>query len=51
MEMKGFTYGYDGIRGDYRSEEGLKSQELLFQTGVNWICLATVCNQKTAHST
>ena len=40
MEMKGFTYGYDGKRGDFRSEGGIKSQELLYQTGVNWVCLA-----------
>ncbi|MBQ8638201.1 MAG: glycosyl hydrolase family 53 [Lachnospiraceae bacterium] len=51
MEIKGFTYGYDGTRGDFRSEGGIRSQELLYQTGVNWICLAVVFNQETAHST
>ncbi len=51
MEMKGFTYGYDGKRGDFRSEGGIKSQELLYQTGVNWVCLAIQNKQETAHST
>ena len=51
MEMKGFTYGYDGKRGDFRSEGGIKSQELLYQTGVNWVCLAVQNKQETAHST
>lgn len=51
MEIKGFTYGYDGKRGDFRSQEGIKSQELLYQTGVNWVCLAIVNQQETAHST
>ena len=50
MEFRGFTYGYDGVKGDYRSEGAIKSQKLLFETGVNWICLATVCYQKDAHS-
>ena len=34
MEIKGFTYGYDGERGNFRSEEGKRSQELLFQTNI-----------------
>lgn len=51
MEIKGFTYGYDAKRGDFRSEGGIKSQELLYQTGVNWVCLTVVCHQETAHST
>lgn len=51
MEIKGFTYGYDGKRGDFRTESGIKSQELLYETGVNWVCLAVSCCQETAHST
>lgn len=51
MEIKGFTYGYDGKRGDYVSTEGIKSQELLFDTGVNYMCLAFPINIKDAHST
>ncbi|MCL2637049.1 MAG: glycosyl hydrolase family 53 [Oscillospiraceae bacterium] len=51
MEMKGFTYGYCGERGDYRSKRGIKSQELLYKTGVNWICLAVVNEQKNFYST
>jgi len=51
MEFKGFTYGFYANRGEYRSEEGIKSQELLYRTGINWMCLAVVCHQETAHST
>ena len=48
MEMKGFTYGYDAKRGDFRSEGAIKSQELLYETGVNWVCLAIANFQETA---
>jgi hypothetical protein len=51
MEIKGFTYGFDGERGDYRSKDGIKSQELLYETGVNWICLAVLNHQKNFYST
>lgn len=51
MEMKGFTYGFDAKRGDLRSEGGIKSQEFLYKTGIDWMCLAVVCHQETAHST
>lgn len=51
MEFKGFTYGYDGKHGQYRTAEGIKSQKLLFETGVNWICLAFAVVQDTAVST
>ena len=45
MEIKGFTYGYDGRHGVYRSEEGKLSQQRLFETGVNWICLCFTIEQ------
>ena len=51
MEFKGYTYGFMAKRGQYRSEEGIKSQELLYQTGINWMCLAVMLTQETAHST
>lgn len=51
MEFKGFTYGFDGQHGEYRSPAGIKSQKLLFETGVNWICLAFYMLQDTAVST
>lgn len=51
MEFKGFTYGYDGTRGDYRSTEGVKSQDLLYKTGADWVCLAVVVEQDTPIST
>ena len=51
MEFKGYTYGHGARRGEYRSEGGIKSQELLYQTGINWMCLALSLTQETAHST
>lgn len=51
MDIKGFTYGFCAKRGEYRSEAGIRSQELLYETGINWMCLAVACYQKTAHST
>lgn len=51
MEIKGFTYGFYGKRGQYRSEEGYRSRELMFQTGINWMCLAVTIVQKQVHST
>lgn len=51
MEFKGYTYGYDGNHGDYRSEGGRDAQRLLFETGANWVCLAVVVNQTNAVST
>lgn len=51
MEIKGFTYGYHARRGDYRSEAGVKSRELLLDTGINWVCLAPAFSQKTFSST
>ncbi|MBP3297303.1 MAG: glycosyl hydrolase family 53, partial [Lachnospiraceae bacterium] len=45
MEIKGFTYGYDGRDGVYRSEAGKLSQQRLFETGVNWICLCFTIEQ------
>lgn len=51
MEFKGFTYGYDGNRGEYKSEDGIKAQNLLFETGANYVCLAVVANQDNAIST
>lgn len=50
MEFKGYTYGFDGKHGQYRDEKGLKSQKLLFETGINWMCLAFVNYQKTPNS-
>lgn len=50
MEFKGYTYGYDGTHGDFRSEDGIASQELLYKTGVNWVCLCFVVCQSDAVS-
>ena len=51
MEIKGFTYGYNGRKGQYRTEEGIYSQDRLFETGINYMCLAFAINQKTYAST
>lgn len=51
MEIKGFTYGYSGKRGMYRTPEGIKAQDLLYGIGVNYVCLAFTINIKDAHST
>ena len=51
MKIKGFTYGYDGKRGDYRTAEAALSVERLAALGGDWAALAfTVC-QDTYHST
>ena len=51
MEIKGYTYGYCGGNGAYRTPEAIASQDLLFETGVNWICLAAAYDQETYSST
>ncbi|MBQ9118741.1 MAG: glycosyl hydrolase family 53 [Lachnospiraceae bacterium] len=51
MEIKGYTYGYGGRAGVYRTPDAITSQDLLFDTGVNWICLASAVNQDTYAST
>ena len=51
MEIKGYTYGFMGKPGAYRSADGIKSQELLYETGINWLCLAVAVYQDTYHST
>ncbi|SFB99706.1 glycoside hydrolase family 113 [Butyrivibrio sp. YAB3001] len=50
MEIKGFTYGYDGRDGVYRSDEGMLSQKRLFENGVNWICLSFTVEQDSVFS-
>ncbi|MCL2035878.1 MAG: glycosyl hydrolase family 53 [Oscillospiraceae bacterium] len=51
MEIKGFTYGYAAKRGDWRSPAGIKSQDLLYELGNNWVCLAVLNYQDSFHST
>ncbi len=51
MEVKGYTYGFFGKRGQYRSGEGYRSRELMFETGINWMCLAVSIVQKQIYST
>jgi hypothetical protein len=51
MEIKGYTYGYMAKRGDWRSPEGIKSQDLLYELGNNWVCLAVLNYQNNVSST
>jgi len=51
MEIKGFTYGYAAKRSDFRSTAAVKSQELLYDIGINSLCLAVVVTQKNFYST
>lgn len=51
MFVKGFTYGYDGKRGDYRTEKAVLSMERLSRLGGNWAALAFAVRQDTFHST
>ncbi len=51
MNVKGFTYGYLAKRGDLESDAGVASLESLFDTGINWMCLAFAMNQDTYFST
>lgn len=51
MEIKGYTYGYDSRKGLLPTPEAYKSREALIETGINWVCLAFVINQKSYSST
>ncbi|HCR39299.1 MAG TPA: glycosyl hydrolase family 53, partial [Lachnospiraceae bacterium] len=51
MWIKGFTYGWGGRRGDYRTEKAIRSQDKLYDVGINWMCLAFSVMQKAFSST
>lgn len=51
MFIKGFTYGFDGRRGDYRTEEASASMERLAALGGDWAALAFVIKQDSFSST
>ena len=51
MFIKGFTYGFDGKRGDYRTEEAAASMERLAALGGDWAALAFVVRQDSFSST
>lgn len=50
-KILGYTYGYMANRGQIRDKKGIHSQELLYELGNNWICLAVANYQKTYSST
>ena len=51
MFIKGFSYGYNGRRGDYRTPEAFLSMERLSSLGGDWAALCFVVHQDTYHST
>ena len=51
MEIKGFTYGFDAGRGDYRSPKAVASMKKLADTGTQWACLAFIVYQERYNST
>lgn len=51
MWIKGFTYGWRARRGIYQTEKAQKSQDQLFDIGINWMGLAFSVNQKSFSST
>jgi hypothetical protein len=51
MWIKGFTYGWKAVRGAYRTEKAIASQDKLFDLGINWMCLAFFVEQKGFAST
>lgn len=51
MDIKGYTYGYGGKRGELASNGARFSREQLFATGVNWMALAFALQQDKYSST
>ena len=51
MFCKGFTYGYDGRRGAYQTDEAALSMDRLAGLGGDWAALAFSIVQDTFHST
>ena len=51
MFIKGFTYGFDGRRGAYRTSEAALSMERLSMLGGDWAALAFTVFQEKFYST
>lgn len=51
MWIKGFTYGWMAGKGAYRTNEAIKSQDKLYDLGINWICIAFPVTQHSFTST
>ena len=51
MFIKGFTYGFDGRKGMYRTDEAAASIERLSMLGGDWAALAFVIHQDSFSST
>lgn len=50
-KILGYTYGYMANRGEITSPKGVHSQELLYELGNNWVCLAVTNYQENYYST
>jgi hypothetical protein len=50
-KILGYTYGYMANAGEISSPKGIHSQEMLYELGNNWVCLAVTNYQKTYYST
>ena len=51
MLINGFTYGFDGRKGDYQTAEAAASIERLAALGGDWAALAFVIRQDHFYST
>lgn len=51
MEIKGFTYGFDGRKGAFSTHEAEKSMERLASLGTNWVAFPLVIRQDSFAST
>lgn len=50
-KILGYTYGYMANEGEIRSPKAIHSQNLLYELGGNWVCLAIANYQETFYST
>ena len=49
--IKGYTYGFDGKRGDFQKAAAVESLKKLRETGTEWLCLAFYVHQEKYSST
>ena len=47
MEIKGFTYGFDGRKGMFENDNAEKSMQRLAELGTNWVSFPVVIMQDT----
>jgi len=49
--IKGFTFGFDATRGNYRAPRAVESLKKLRETGSEWVCIAFYVHQEKYSST